>query len=293
MLHKESLQSLVPEDEDKLIAYIIENFTNDKQQLNNLLSSEYRTEKYPGKATVQKGIDLYSRLLEQKKDSVLLLQAIVDSQDDLFDQADDMHDVNSFFKVQKDVFDKAYALVEKMQTEKEYLEADREAMDTLGKISEITTSARPYNRINELPELCKKLIEKHDAILAVKREEITADIVAARGEIHQAADEIKQQDIVKRADDEFDIRLNDVKKADSITLLDAMKNRINNTRVKYMQQIMKPTDGEKTADIVTTSRNAVCHSAKLKSEADIDEYLSEVKQRLMEKLGEHEILQIM
>lgn len=283
----------VPEDEDKLIAYIIENFTKDKQQLNDLLSSEYRTEKYPGKATVQKGIDLYSKLLEQKKDSVALLQAIVDSQDEMFDQADDMHDVNSFFKVQKDVFDKAYALAEKMQTEKEYLEADREAMDTLGKISEITKSARPYNRISELPELCKKLIEKHDAILAVKREEITADIVAARGEIHQAADEIKQQDIVKRADDEFDIRLNDVKKADSITMLDAMKNRINNTRVKYMQQIMAPTGEEKTADIITTSRNAVCHSAKLKSEADIDEYLSEVKQRLMEKLGEHEILQIM
>lgn len=283
----------VPEDEDKLIAYIIDNFTKDKQQLNDLLSSEYRTEKYPGKATVQKGIDLYSRLLEQKKDNVALLQAIVDSQDEMFDQADDMHDVNSFFKVQKDVFDKAYALAEKMQNEKEYLEADREAIDTLAKISDITKSARPYNRINELPELCKKLIEKHDALLAVKREEITADIVAARGEIHQAADEIKQQDIVKRADDEFDIRLNDVKKADSVTMLDAMKNRINNTRVKYMQQIMAPTGEEKTADIVTTSRNAVCHSAKLKSEADIDEYLSEVKQRLMEKLGEHEILQIM
>jgi hypothetical protein len=70
-----------------------------------------------------------------------------------------------------------------------------------------------------------------------------------------------------------------------------MKTRINAIRQKYIQQIMTPPDGK--VDIVTTSRSAVCHSAKLRSEADIDEYLSEVKQRLMEKLGEHEILQIM
>lgn len=281
----------IPEDEDKLIEYIVDSFTKDKQRLTDMLSNEYGQHRYPGKDTVQKGIDLYNKLLAQRKDNVALLNAIVDSQDEMFDQADDMADVDSFFKIQKEVFKKAAAQAARLENEKDYLEADSEAVKTLGRIREILESPRPYNRISELPELCKTLEDKYNAILALKKDELSSDIISARGDVHQAADEIKQQDIIKRADDELDMKQNDVRNADSITRLDAMKTRINAIRQKYIQQIMTPPDGK--VDIVTTSRSAVCHSAKLRSEADIDEYLSEVKQRLMEKLGEHEILQIM
>ncbi len=281
----------VPEDEDKLIGYITESFASDKQRLSDMLDREYGSHSYPGKDTVQNGIDLYSKLLSQKRDNVALLQTIVDSQEDMFDQADDMAEVDTFFRIQKDVFDKADKLVRKLEGEKDYLEADKDALSILGKIKEIIASKRPYSRISELPDLSRKLTEKYEALLAVKREEINADIVAARGDVHQAADEIKQQEIIRRADDEFAMKQSEVSSADSMTRLDAMKTRINAIRQKYIQQIMAPTGKE--VDIVTTSRGAVCHSAKLSSEADIDEYLSEVKQRLMEKLGEHEILQIM
>jgi hypothetical protein len=281
----------IPEDEDKLIEYIVDSFTKDKQRLTDMLSNEYGQHRYPGKDTVQKGIDLYNKLLAQRKDNVALLNAIVDSQDEMFDQADDMADVDSFFKIQKEVFKKAAAQAARLESERDYLEADSEAVKTLGRIREILESPRPYNRISELPELCKTLEDKYNAILALKKDELSSDIISARGDVHQAADEIKQQDIIKRADDELDMKQNDVRNADSITRLDAMKTRINAIRQKYIQQIMTPPDGK--VDIVTTSRSAVCHSAKLRSEAEIDEYLSEVKQRLMEKLGEHEILQIM
>ena len=57
-----------------------------------------------------------------------------------------------------------------------------------------------------------------------------------------------------------------------------------------MRKLM--TADKPEANAVTMSRGAVCHSMKLQSEADIDEYIAEIKKLLMEKLSGHDELHI-
>ena len=126
-------------------------------------------------------------------------------------------------------------------------------------------------------------------LLAQKREEVKAEIQAAMGEIHQTAD-VRQADIVLRADNDLTAKHTAAEDAKKLTSLDAMKIQIGSIRQQYLQKLA--VDAEPDLDTVTVSSSNVCHTVKLKNEADIDEYLAEVKRTLMDKLNGHDLLHI-
>ena len=100
----------------------------------------------------------------------------------------------------------------------------------------------------------------------------------------------KQGDIVQRADDALTEKRTATENADKLINLDAMKIQIGNIRQQYLQKLV--VVDEPDIDTVTMSRSAVCHTMKLQSEADIDEYIAEVKRTLMDKLNGHDVLHI-
>ena len=279
----------IPDDEDGLIGYIIEKFENERNELNALLTKEYSTAAYPGKSIVENGMKLCNDLLMQKKDNIALLNKMVSMQDDFLDHAEDISDVTTFFRVQRSIFDKAKAQVELIQSEKEYFQTEDAALSMVAKIKEIISLPKPYNRINELPDLVQKVQDAYQKLLTQKREEIMGEIEAAMGEIHQTAD-IKQAEIVQRADSALTEKRKNAESAEKLTMLDAMKIQIGNNRQQYMQKLVVNVDDN--IDTVTMSRSAVCHTMKLQNEADIDEYLAEIKKTLMDKLNGHDVLHI-
>ena len=209
-------------------------------------------------------------------------------QDDFLDNADDIADVLTFFRVQQQIFDKAQEKLATVSAEKEYFSAEQAALTTLSKMKEILESAKPYPRISELPELTQSIQEVYDRLLNNKREEVYAEIQAAMGEIHQTA-AIEQTDIVRRADAELEDKKHRAEQSEQLTSLDAMKIQIANIRQRYLQKLVtvKPS-----VDTVTMNRSTVCHTMKLQSEADIDAYLAEIKKTLMERLEGHDVLHI-
>ena len=162
-------------------------------------------------------------------------------------------------------------------------------MSDISRIKDILSVQEPYKRISELPELVQGIKDVYSRLLAQKRDEVKAEIQAAMGEIHQSAD-IKQADIVQRADDALTEKRTAAENADKLTSLDAMKIQISNIRQQYLRKLA--VVAEPNVDTVTMSRSTVCHTMKLKSEADIDEYLAEVKKTLMDKLNGHDVLHI-
>ena len=44
--------------------------------------------------------------------------------------------------------------------------------------------------------------------------------------------------------------------------------------------------------MVTINRSTICHTMQLKSEADIDRYVAELKKSLLQKLNGHDVLHI-
>lgn len=279
----------IPDDEDSLIRYIIKKFESERTELRERISKEYAISAYPGKNVVEDGIKLCDKLLAQRNDSIALLKKTVEMQDDFLDFADDISEVNTFFRVQRGIFDNARKQAELVNIEKEYFQTENDANIAITKIREILTMPKPYKRISELPELIQKIQNVYAKLLMQKREEVIGEIQAAMGEIHHTAN-VKQGDIVQHADITLMEKRNIAERTGELTTLDAMKIQIGNIRRQYLQKLVVVAKPD--IDTVTINRSTVCHTVQLKSEADVDKYVAEIKKTLLQKLNGHDVLHI-
>ena len=285
----------VPSDEDTLIFYVISSFTTEKEKLQALLDNQYASKAYPDKAIVENGVKLCSELLSQKKDNLALLKKLIAMEDDFLDHNEDMADVLAFFKNQKNIFDSAAALLTKLSNEQEYLQTEREATSALSQIKAILNQTKPYKRIAELPDLIHTVHATYNQLLEVKKQDVYAEIQAAMGEIHQTAEEskldgTKVKDIVKKADDALGAKKKAASEAATLIQLDAMRIQISNIRQQYIKALV--VDPNPIVDTVTANRGSICYTIKLKNEADVDQYVADIKDKLMEMLSGHDVLHI-
>lgn len=280
----------IPDDEDGLVRYITDKFDAERTELRERLEKEYALSAYPGKNVVENGAALCDKLLAQKNDSIALLKKAVEMQDDFLDFSENISDVDTFFRVQKSIFDSARAQAELADTEKEYFQAEDNALSAIAKIREILAMPKPYKHISELPELVQQVQDTYAKLLMQKREEVLGEIRAAMGEIHQTADTLKQGNIVQRADAALTEKRTAAEHAEKLTSLDAMKIQIGNIRQQYLQKLV--VVAEPDVDTVTMSRSTICHTMQLKSEADVDKYVAEIRKTLLQKLDGHDVLHI-
>lgn len=279
----------LPSDEDGLITYVLESFTAERNKLQELLNSQYSFGAYPDKSVVEGGIRLCDDLLSQRKDNTALLNKMICMENDFLDLSEDMSDVFAFFKNQKSIFDSAASLIRTFASETEYLQAEPEAINALAQIKSILGMQRPYKRITELPDLMQKVNLIYGQLLTLKKEEVSSEIQAAMGEIHQTA-QLDQNDIVAKADNALSEKEKEASEAPTLTQLDAMINRISNIRQQYLRKLITVT--APNVDTVNINRSSVCYTVKLESEADIDKYVADIKEKLMQTLEGHDILHI-
>ena len=285
----------LPTDEDTLIVFVISSFTSERDKLQSLLDNQYASRAYPDKAVVGHGVKLCNDLLSQKKDNTALLKKLIAMQDDLLDHNEDMADVLAFFKNQKNIFDSAVSLIAKMSTEQEYLQAEQDATNALAQIRTILNQSKPYKRIAELPDLIHTVNATYEQLLSVKKQDVYAEVEAAMGEVHQTAEDsdidyAKKQGIVKKADDALGAKKKAASEATTLIQLDAMKIQIANTRQQYIKALVVPA--LPNVDTVTANRGSICYTIKLESEADIDQYVADIKEKLMDMLKGHDVLHI-
>lgn len=279
----------VPSDEDGLIAYVLEKFTSERERFQELLRSEYAAGKYPDKAVPETGVKLCDELLSQKKDNTALLKKLTGLEDDFLDLSEDMAQVTAFFKNQRPIFDSAVLLLRGLSRESDYLQAEPEAMCALAKIKTILAMPKPYQSIAELPNLMQTVRGIYEQLLDLKKQDVYAEIQAAMGEIHQTA-KLDQQSIVDKADTALAAKKAAAAEAGSLTQLDAMKIQIGSIRQQYLKAlVVVETPNVKSA---SASRGSICYTAKLESEADIDKYVADIKEKLLALLDGNDVLHI-
>ncbi len=279
----------LPSDEDGLISYVLNKFTEERDRLQALLDTHYSATAYPDKSIVANGVSLCNELLSQKKDNTALLNKMVSLEDDFLDLMEDMTDVSAFFKNQKAIFDSATVLLNSLSNETEYLQAEQEATDAVSKIRIILGMPKPYKNIAELPNLMQTVQNIYDQLLDLKRQDVYSEIQSAMGEIHQTANH-DQKDIVTKADDALSSKKKIVAEAVSLTQLDAMKIQISSIRQQYLKALI--VVNTPNVDTVTAGRSSICYTTKLESEEDIDNYLADIKSKLLEMLNGHDVLHI-
>jgi len=288
----------VPEDENGLIAFIIDKFTKQKEHYETL-NQKYAGHKYPDHAKVAEAITLMQEVLSQQKDNIALVQRVLDDENKLFDSKDDLQGVEGFFKTQVSVFDAAVQMEEDLRNDLSYLQREEDANKALGQIRLITMSSTDcrtvYKRIPELNGLMATVNAGHDKLLDEKREELLEIVRQCMAEIHTTAGgDTNCKSIIEKSDNYFTQCKQQIAQLKSLALLDGLVPQMwsykddSVDRLELAKQPPKPVDPKPVTPttpakpapqkhIKTVYRQAAFPSKTLESKEDVDAYVERMR----------------
>lgn len=289
----------VPGDEDGLVMFIANRFTAQKEHYEEL-NERYIGRAYPDHALVQDAIALMNDILSHRKDNIALIDRVIQKQDDLDDNKEAMHNVESFFNNQVKVFDDAVEFEASLRNDLDYLATEEEANQALNAIRLIITVqpgiAYNYKRIPELYALMDVVTAAHNRLLQNKREELLEIVRQCMAEIHQAADgEMKVKSLIIAADDFFTQRKKRISELKSLALLDSQIPGLftyKDDTCERIETMLKPApvkpgrgketgeDGKSKKVIKAVHRQAIFPTKRLESEEDIDAYVEKMRVQL-------------
>ncbi len=293
--------NVIPNNEKDLVDFIMDKFKEKQTYYNNLLKY-YENEKYPEKEQVISAHNLMDDILEHKKNNTALLTHILSKQDELLDTAEDTEMIETFFRTQKQVFDNTIKKMSSYRNERDYFSADTETLDNLDQVSQILNLTKPYNRIKDLPDLLQKIDDAYRLLLKAKKEEVNNMRIQCRGDVHSLAGSNCKEEL-KKADDYFVRKREEIKDAISLTSLDAINSQLLNQTKTICERIdilMAPPKPEKTSSgtsikqlkSVSIKRYDLCPAKRLQSKEDIDKYVEDMRKKLYDKLNENDIVQV-
>ena len=216
----------LPEDEDGLILWMIDQFGKQKEHYVDL-QGRYKDRMYPDRSLVDNGISLIDNLLSQQKDNIALVQRLLKLQDDFINHKQKMARVEGFFQTQQPIFDSAVKLTKDLSHELDYLSKEEEANQALNQIRLITmiptNGPYDYNRIKQLPSLIATVHEGHDRLLNAKRDELLEIVRQCMEAIHTAAmDNYDLKNVIQIADHFYDQKKQQIAQYESLALLDGL-----------------------------------------------------------------------
>ena len=296
----------VPDDEDGLVRYIVENFEAQKVHYEEL-NKRYEGHKYPDYHLVQKALSLMESVLSQQKDNTALIDRLLKEEDNFLDNKDDMQSVEGFFKNQVQVFDSAVRMEADLRNDLSYLQKEEEANQALNQIRKITIveagQSSVYKRIPELNGLMDKVREGHGRLLEAKRAEILEIVRQCLSEIHiTGAGHTQCSNLLERADKYFDRQKERVAELKSLQLLDGLVPQMwsyKDETVDRMETLKKPVEPTKPSvtsvggnkvttpapkKIIKTVYRQQFPSKTLESQEDIDAYVERMRTYLTEMM---------
>lgn len=294
----------VPEDEDGLIAHIVEKFSDEQKHYEGLLA-RYEGHKYPDMGLVSSAVDAMKDILSQQRDNTALIDRIIKKEDDLYGLKDKMQNVGSFFKNQVSLFDSAVKYESDLRVDLDYIAKNEEANKALNTIRLITMmptgGSFNYARIPELNGLMATVREKHGAMLEEKRAELLEIVRQCMAEIHTAAgNDTNARAISDKADTFFAQKKAQIAETKVLALLDGLVPpmwQYKDEACDRIETLQKPpvvtppvTGGQTPAPapkkvIKTIHRQAMFPAKTLETEADIDAYVEKVRTQMKQLLN--------
>ena len=294
----------VPEDEDGLIAHIVEKFNGELDHYTKL-DARYDDHKYPDQGKVKQAIALVKDILSQQKDNTALIQRVIDREDTLYDMRDELQEVEEFFKTRVTLFDAAVQYEQDLSVDRDYIAKDDEAHEALNQIRLITMMPTGgkfrYDRIPELNDLMAKVKSSHGKMLDAKREELLEIVRQCMEEIHTlAGDNFAARNISNTADNYFTQQKQKIASYQALALLDGLVPPIwqyKDDTVSRIESIVnppvkpqppqpgpEPQPQPKKEVIKAIHRQAMFPAKTLKSEEEIDAYVEKIRTNMKQLL---------
>jgi len=297
----------VPDDEDGLIRFVTEKFTEQRDYYASL-DACYDGHKYPDRALVQEAIHLMDDVLSQKKDNIALIERVLKKEDALFNNKEAMSNgIENFFKTQVTVFDQAVQFEKSLHDDLDRIAENEEAhkaLNTIRLITMVQTGSKfNYNRIRELNPLMDTVRTAHDKMLEEKRAEVLETVRQCMEATHTAANgDSKASHLIEKSDRYFSQCKEKIAELKSLALLDAMflpmcqykDDTISNIESVLAPPAPKPQvqptqPGKETVPVKKKvvrayNRQVVFQAKTLQTDADIDDYVEKIRSQLKQLL---------
>ena len=134
-----------------------------------------KTGNYPGLIEIQGTLASLRKFVEEP-DSVRFLRRFVENEADLRDLAEDVQELQGFYKNQKHSWEKLRSAVEALSHNSLQLEADAEAAPALARMKEILAAERPFSLLREVATLDHAARTVNDRLVAEARGPAVAEI---------------------------------------------------------------------------------------------------------------------
>ncbi|PWJ70542.1 hypothetical protein B0O40_0384 [Ruminococcaceae bacterium R-25] len=301
-LIKELFNTSVVNDDEDAIMKDFQTYATNKVNSLKLLEVKYdANHPYPGKETIVNGKNLLITVLQQSR-PIDFFKTVFISQDDLRDFAEDLEPIETFFGgEQKEIFDKAVDLLSIFGESKAYI-ADNEVESLADSIQNIIDEKEPYKDIPKLPELREKFINAYMKILESESKPVIIIIEQDRDRVVEAlSDKSYKDEFFDRIWKYYQDLVAQVKKSNNIAKIHGFASQSSASKIKFLNemdekdaQLAKETESsDAPASVVAKKvkrmsvKNATGTSSwSIKSKADIDKHLAELKQRLETELEE-------
>lgn len=288
----------IKQDEENLCGQIVSLLGEKKGQCVELMKWYQGAMPYPGKDVVERGAALIGGILDRRGDHVAMLEAFTRAEDDLLDWKEDIAEVEFFFKNQADVFRDAYRRSEQAERDIHYFADEPQAAEAAKAIRAIVQMKRPYREIKRLPELKAAVDHAYTRISDARRARVEETIIQARGDVHTlAGDEPELRGDIRKIDDQLEAFKVRALEAKSPVELDAIITQIFTYRdgqCRRLEQLMAGLHGQSTPilRVKTIRRYDVLPQKRLSSAAEIEDYVEQLKQKLLKELEENDAIQM-
>ena len=301
----------VPSEEDDAVKFLLSKFEEEKKQL-DLYKSYNQKRNYPGLNIINEGLELLDEVFTARRDNKALIDTILKLEDDLLDNKEDLKKVEEFYKSQFTLYKNADEVRREFFDNLAYYEDNSDAMEAYNLIRDIVKYDDNYNysRIPKLNDAISVINDVKLELLKNKKQELFELIDGCLEALNDKAkeDEEKLADILNSAKDEFDSKRADIENSSSLLNLGAYEVMIIKVKDKFITQIeeaLKPVEKAIVQEDVQQSkveekkevevkpaplkirslnRQVVFDTARLESEEDIDRYLRDVRERLVNAL---------
>lgn len=301
----------VPSEEDEVVKFLLSKFEEEKKQL-DLYKSYNQKRNYPGLNIINEGLELLDEVFTARRDNKALIDTILKLEDDLLDNKEDLKRVEEFYNSQFTLYKNADDVRREFFDNLAYYEVNSDAMEAYNLIRDIVKYDDNYNysRIPKLNDAISVINDVKLELLKNKKQDLFELIDGCLEALNDKAkeDEEKLADILNSAKDEFDSKRADIENSSSLLNLGAYEVMIIKVKDKFITQIeeaLKPveeviaqenvlqskTEEKKEVEVKpaplkirSLNRQVVFDTARLESEEDIDRYLRDVRERLVNAL---------
>lgn len=305
------------DDDDAMMKSFI-GYASDLKRSLDILESKYEANStYPGKKVVLDGKVLLNGFLHMQNAGEFF-KAVAEQEDDLLDLAEDLAPVKNFFAgKQREIFDKAITLVGIYENSKNYF-VNAALEETVKAIILVLQMPKPYGRIHTLPDLINKFIGLYNDELDKTQEPVNIAIEEARKRVLAELENKKCHDLlVNKFVEAFQSIKDKAEKCDNVAVLQGIKMEVDALKVRCLDTITEeeakldskfvkenPNDpqnqgkqgtatvvGKKVKHVSIKNVNTAT-TWRIETEADVNNYVEELKKKLMKELEENTIVNI-